>query len=179
MTYIALLRGINVSGQNMIKMPDLAALLLSEGFVNVKTYLQSGNVVFEFENTPQQLENIIRGAIQKKFNYEVPVLVLTADEFIRVYHNNPFLKDSSLDIEKMHITFLSHSQKGKDLSAIQIPHADNEKLFIADREVYLYCPNGYGTSKLNNNAFERKLKTTATTRNWKTMSALLSMIAEK
>ena len=180
MIYVALLRAVNVSGKNMIKMPDLVEVFQSKGFNKVQTYAQSGNVVFEYENTaPRKLESSIARAIQTKMNLEVSVFVKRAEELAAIYSNNPFLADSNLDTGNMHVTFLMNSQKGKDISKVIITKEANEQFIVNDWEVYLYCPNGYGTSKLNNRTFERKLDTIATTRNWRTVGALVNLAAEK
>ena len=169
MTYIAILRGINVSGSKKLPMNELRDLLEKLGLQEVQTYIQSGNVVFKSSETDQKkIGEQITNAIKKAYDYDVPVLVKTIAEWKTAMANNPFMdKDSS----KQAITFLAETPQE---TIIAIDSKDDE-FKIIDSEVYLYCPNGFGRSKLTNNLFERKLKTQATTRNWKTIHKLLEM----
>jgi uncharacterized protein (DUF1697 family) len=175
-TYISILRGINVSGQKLIKMDALKKVYENLGFRNVTTYVQSGNVIFSTIVTePEKLEKMIYSRIEKDFGFEVPVIVLTAEKLKQVVDNNPFVIDPAKDPVFLHVTFLS-SKPGKfDSNAIEEKKQDGEEISFADDVVYLYCPNGYGRTKLNNNFLESKLKVTATTRNWKTANELLKM----
>lgn len=183
-TYIALLRGINVSGYKKIKMADLKVLLQSLGFSAIQTYIQSGNVVFLSQQQDQSLlESDINKAIQKKYGFDVPVTVLNSDEFCTVHNNIPLshfnVDDINVNGTKVCISFLS-SKPGKEaiiklLSYVVAP----EKLVIENQSVYLYCPKGYGISKLSNNFIENKLKVSATTRNWKTVVKIQEMLSIK
>ncbi|MEM6721404.1 MAG: DUF1697 domain-containing protein [Bacteroidota bacterium] len=169
MTYIAILRGINVSGSKKLPMAALRELLSNLQFSNVQTYIQSGNVVFTSDEKDQQkLEIQISEAIKKQYDYDVPVLVKTIAQWKIAMANNPY---TDKDISKQAITFLA---KVPTESTFEIDSKDDE-FTIINSEVYLYCPNGFGRSKLTNNLFERKLKTQATTRNWKTINKLLEM----
>ena len=168
-TYIALLRGINVSGQKIIRMKDLAKLLENIGLVNVKTYVQSGNIVFQSkEESKEKMEIFIQDSIYSVFGFDVPVLVLTVYSLKNIIVNNPFIKDVSKDSPFFHITFFAFSPVNYDLNAIQDKKADHEEIEITNEAAYLFCPNGYGKTKLNNNFFEKQLGVKATTRNWKT-----------
>src|ERR1700740_1199955 len=153
-TYIAILRGINVSGHKLIKMDALRKLFDNMGFKNTKTYIQSGNVVFQDKQAKiQDLEKKIAGSILKEFGFEVPVLVKEADELEAV-------------LEKNHIEKIKEGAYASD------------EFIVVGKTVYLFCPNGYGNTKLNNTFFENKLKVTATTRNWKTINELVTIAAE-
>jgi uncharacterized protein (DUF1697 family) len=88
---------------------------------------------------------------------------------------NPFLKQSKIDIEKLHITFLAEIPEQENVESIRNINYSPDKFIIIDKEVYLYCPNGYGITKLSNNFFEQKLKIKATTRNWRTVNKLFEM----
>ncbi|KAB8152665.1 DUF1697 domain-containing protein [Kordia sp. TARA_039_SRF] len=169
MTYIAILRGINVSGSKKLPMAELRTLLAKLDFQKVQTYIQSGNVVFTSdEKNQEKLGEQISEAIKKQYDYDVPVLVKTIAEWKTAMVNNPF---TDKDISKQAITFLATTPTETDF---EIDSKDDE-FKIINSEVYLYCPNGFGRSKLTNNLFERKLKTQATTRNWKTIHKLLEM----
>jgi uncharacterized protein (DUF1697 family) len=172
-TYISMLRGINVGGQKKIPMSELSKLYESLGFSHVKTYIQSGNVIFESPITDTaQLAVDIQQAIKDSFNFDVPVFIRTIQEFDEVIQNNPF---PDKDQTKLHVTFLSASPIVQPLLEIDAVKDELEEFLIHGHEIYLYCPNGYGQTKLTNNLFEKKLKVLATTRNWNTVNTLLSM----
>jgi uncharacterized protein (DUF1697 family) len=173
-TYIALLRGINVSGQKMIKMGDLIKALEELNFSNIRTYIQSGNIIFQSDKTdPSQLAVKISGKISDHFRFEVPVVIRTLAELEQVSENNPFLLSRNEDVNKFHVTFLAEGPDPVDLKKIEENSFLPDEFIISGKEVYLFCPNGYGRTKLTNTFFENKLKSTATTRNWKTIRQLL------
>lgn len=175
-TYISILRGINVSGQKLIKMDALKKAYENMGFRNVITYVQSGNVIFSAsENESEKLEQMIYSRIVKDFGFEVPVIVLTAEKLKEVVDNNPFGCDPDKDPAFLHVTFLSSKPGKYNSSAIEEKKQGGEEISFTDEVIYIYCPNGYGRTKLNNNFLESKLKVTATTRNWKTTNELLKM----
>lgn len=172
-TYIALLRGINVGGQKKVPMAELRDLLTKSGFECVKTYIQSGNVIFQSsEENIQKLEHEIRSAILKHFGFEVPVLVKTPTDFQNILNNCPFP-----DEQKVNSCFVLLFSKPREeaVEAVKSISYSNETFVVADACLYLHCEAGYGKAKLNNNVFERKLKTTATARNYKTMVKLLAL----
>jgi len=174
--YIAMLRGINVSGHNIVKMEDLRASFGALRFRNVETYVQSGNVIFETEkDSLASLSKAIERKIAGDFAVSIPVFLRTSDEMAAITKRNPFLKVPGIDHSKLHVTFLSDAPLDAAHERIQ-PLATNPELFrIIEREIYLYCPHGYGKSKLSNSAIEKKLSIGATTRNWKTVNTLLAM----
>ena len=174
--YISILRGINVSGQKSIKMADLKTLYENLGFSNVKTYVQSGNVVFQSKaEKTELLEQKIHEQIKNKYGFEVPVIVMTVDKLKTIIDSNPLKDDPAKEEKFLHVTFLGSKPENYDEEAIFSKKAGQEEIVITDEAVYLYCPHGYGTSKLNNNFLENKLKVTATTRNWKTTNELLKL----
>ena len=174
-TYISILRGINVSGQKIIKMQELKYLYEELNFVNVQTYIQSGNVVFQCKETRvNEIENNIYTKILNKLEIEVPVIVLTTDDLYEIIHNCPFVTDTS----KLNVTIFSSIP---DLSDNVIPgnkKNKNEKYTLVNKAFYLYCPDGYGKTKLNNTFLEKTFKVKATTRNWKTLNTLYLMSKE-
>jgi len=179
MKYISLLRGINVSGKNIIKMDVLKSLFENIGAQNVKTYIQSGNVVFEhLEADSKILAKKIAGQIYFDFGMEIPVLVLSKQKLEQVVTNNPFTKDKTKDPTFFHVTFLDDKPIAGDKETILANKSAVEEIVFSDEAVYLYCPEGYGRTKLNNNFLENKLKVQATTRNWKTTITLLEMAAD-
>jgi uncharacterized protein (DUF1697 family) len=174
-TYISLLRGINVSGQKKIKMTELVQLYERAGFRNTQTYIQSGNVVFQSNNSIIEAERIIQNNIEKYFGYIVPVIVISKEELVHLIAENPFLESGSNDIRLLHLTHLA--KKPENNKVLEITNfRDNENQFkIEGKNIYLYCPNGYGKVKINNTFFEKKLGIQATTRNWKTILTLADM----
>ncbi len=178
-TYIALLRGINVSGKNIIKMAELKTMFENMDFINVRTYIQSGNVVFNTDNIDiDKLTEEISKQINLTFHLNVPVLILTINELIEIKNNNPFTKSEKYDASFLHVTLLSDLPEKNYIKAIN--QADfNDEFIIEKKAVYLYCSNGYGQTKLTNTFFENKLKLKATTRNWKTINELINIAEDK
>ena len=171
-----MLRGINVSGHKIVKMEALRSCFAGMGFGKVATYVQSGNVIFEAATAGASgLGKKIEAAILREFGFTVPVLVKSARELAQVVAGNPLAALPGVDVAKLHVTFLSDPPP-KDARERLLPvAAGSERVAIVGREVYLYCPNGYGNTKLSNTAIEKKLDVGATTRNWKTANTLLEM----
>ena len=171
-----MLRGINVSGQRMIKMADLKALYSSLGLNDVETYIQSGNVVFHASNVDaKRLSATIEHALMKQFGYPVSVFVRNKTEFKNIIGNNPFLKQKNIDLAKLHVTFLAQQPLGKIIEDLYRIEYGSDQFVSYGREIYLHCPGGYGKTKLNNHFFEIKLSVKATTRNWNTVTTLYEM----
>lgn len=172
-TFISLLRGINVSGQKKIKMVDLIDLYHSLKFTDVKTYVQSGNVIFRSSLSDKgKISDVIEKGIAKKFGYDVKVLVKTNKEIKDIISKNPFLKKSNPELIYLYVTFLYDSPEKNVLDKLKGYTNPVDDFQIIGNTVYLYCPGGYGNTKLSNNFFEKTLKITATTRNWKTINML-------
>lgn len=178
-TYISILRGINVNGQKLIKMDALRKMYEHLGFQDVKSYVQSGNIIFSTQKaSPEVLANTITEQIAKDFGFDFPIIVLTIDNLKQIIESNPLLKDNSIDTSFLHITFLAATPQFFDREQIEEKKNDGEQISFSDNAVYLYCPKGYGATKLSNSFLEKKLKVNATTRNWKTSNELLK-IAQK
>jgi uncharacterized protein (DUF1697 family) len=173
------LRGINVSGHKMIKMDALKEMYKDLHFTNIQTYIQSGNVIFQnIESKQKGLGQIISNELMRKFGFGIPVIVLDTFELKEIIEKNPFASDKTKDISHLHITFLSSKPELIDNGLFYQKKAPGEEFAITEKAVYLYCPKGYGQTKLTNAFFENKLKVGATTRNWKT-TLELHRIAEK
>ena len=174
MTYIALLRGINVSGQKSIKMELLRETFAALGCENVQTYVQSGNVVFSGdENTLAAWASQIRARIKKDFGMDVFVLVKEPRELAQIIAKNPFKK---FDQANIYVSLFSSAPTKGAVKSLNDIDTGKDQIKIVAARAYLYCPNGYGRTKLNNNVLERKLGVQATTRNWKTLNALHSLV---
>jgi uncharacterized protein (DUF1697 family) len=175
-TYICILRGINVSGQKKILMADLKNLFEEQGFKNILTYIQSGNVIFKTaKKSNQQLEQAIHKAIEKHYGFDVPVIVRTVDAMQKLIAGNPFLKTKGINTEKLHVTFLSEQPAATEIKTLQTFDYSPDQFKLIGQEVFIYCPESYGETKLSNKFFENKLKVNATTRNWKTVNTLTEL----
>lgn len=174
--YISLLRGINVAGKAQIKMTALRAMYEALGFDNVTTYIQSGNVIFgSTETNTSILGKQISAKIEADFGHRVPVTVLTPGELAHIAKQNPFPADPSVNLASVYVTFLAQKPAPFDPSVILDKKKEQEQIVFTDQAVYFYSPTGYGTTKLDNNFLEKKLKVTATTRNWKTTLELIRL----
>jgi uncharacterized protein (DUF1697 family) len=172
-TYISLLRGVNVTGHNRVTMEELRRCYEGRGLKNVRTFIQSGNVIFEHpKEDSERIVAKIEKAIRKSFRLEVTVVVRTREEMGKVIENFPFTKTEQ---DRAHVTFLSAKPAIVPTREITEVKDGPEKFSVLGREVYLHCPNGYGRSKLSNTFFERKLKVSATTRNWRTINSLYAL----
>ena len=174
--YISILRGINVGGKRKILMADLKSLYEQLGCINVTTYIQSGNVIFDVKKKVDQtkLAQKIAKAIQKQYDFEVPVQVKTLDEVENALASNPFLKKKNLLTEKLHVTFLAEIPDPENLAKLKEVDYAPDEFQIIEQDVFIYCEK-YGITKLNNSFIERKLKVCATTRNWKTINKLMDL----
>jgi uncharacterized protein (DUF1697 family) len=178
-TFISILRGINVGGHNSVKMEFLLQLYAELGFSDIQHYIQSGNVIFRSESTDILfLEKIICEKLHAAFGWPVPVQVMTKDELRNALQNNPFINDSAKDSSFIHLTFLSTQPNKELIEKISGENYLPDEFFITGKTIYLYCPNGYGRTRLTNDFFEKQLKLIATTRNIKTVKELL-FLAEK
>lgn len=177
--FICLLRGINVSGKNIIKMDSLKQAFIDLDFDNVKTYIQSGNIIFTSKLSNEcDLEILINKKISQEFNLNIPVLVITENTLKEVIQENCYIKDASLETSKLHVTFISQKPKSTDIATLNLLDFGNDQFKITQNVIYLYCINGYGNTKLTNTFFEKKLKVNCTTRNWNTTVKLGEMVRE-
>lgn len=163
----------------MIKMPALIKIFETLGLENVKTYVQSGNVIFKSESVnPKDLEKLIQEQINKDLGTGIPVIVLESYSILEIRKNNPFTNKQDIDLTKLHITFLSEEPGMVNIAKIDPAKYMPDEFIIDAKAIYLYCPGGYGNTKLNNNFFENKLKVIATTRNWNTVNKLVELTEE-
>ena len=174
-TYIALLRGVNVGG-NMLKMERLRELCGEVGAKNARTYVQSGNAVFEAQRTASHWEQTLERKLAGESRLPVSVMVRTAAEMVRVRAGNPFLKEKGIEIARLAVTFLQQAPSKAALDALGALEIGSERFHHAGREIYLHCPNGFGNAKLY--TLDKVLSQKTTTRNWNTIIKLCEMSAD-
>ena len=174
--YIAMLRGINVGGHHRIKMDQLRTSLEALGLVQVKTYIQSGNVVFKAAKiSPAALSKKIESQIVAQFGFSASVISRTAEEIAATVENNPLLNRRGIDREKLHVAFLSEAPESSAVQKLaDLTLAPDQSLALG-KEVYLYFPNGVSNSSLWKHPLDRVLSVITTTRNWKTVCTLHQM----
>jgi len=173
--FVALLRGINVSGKNRIPLKGLADVFTSVGCADVQVYIQSGNVVFlATERLAPQVAAHVYEEIATKFGLHVPVVTRTALEFQRAARANPFLQKGA-DPATLHVAFLDEMPTASRVSALDPLRSPPDEFIARGREIYLRLPNGAGRTKLTNAYFDSKLAATSTVRNWKTVLKLVEM----
>jgi uncharacterized protein (DUF1697 family) len=162
-----MLRGVNVGG-NTLKMDWLRDACEALGLRDVRTYVQSGNIVFSSHASASKLEQTLKATVDRQARLPVTVVVRSASDLADIIAGNPFLKQKGVDITKLHVTFLD---KADALAGTR------DEYRLAGREIYLHCPVNYGQTKLSNTAIEKALSVGATTRNWKTVTTLRAMAA--
>jgi uncharacterized protein (DUF1697 family) len=176
-TYVALFRGINVGGKNTLPMKELIAILEDLGFRNVRTYIQSGNAVFEGgEEDTTGLSDRIGAAIRKRRGFESPVLLLDAEEIERAVTTNPFPEGEN-EPKALHVGFLASAPENPDLKALESLRKESERFLLIGNLFYLYAPEGVGRSKLAAHA-EKLLGVPMTDRNWRTVCNIRGMATE-
>jgi uncharacterized protein (DUF1697 family) len=175
--YVALLRGINVGGKRTIPMKRLVEVFVAAGCKEVRTYIQSGNVVFRAPPAlASKLSSVLPRAIAKATGFDVPVVIRSADELKAAVKRNPFSKKGT-DAELCHLMFLADLPEAARVKKLDPSRSPPDELVVVGRDVYLRLPNGAARSKLTNAYFDSALATVSTLRNWRTVLTLLEMTA--
>lgn len=175
-TLIALLRGINVIGNNKLPMTELSALLEGMGLRDVQTYIQSGNVVFRCDlKSKATLAAKISAAIKAQHGFAPHVLLLEAAELKKAMAGNPY-PEAVAEPKSLHLFFLDDAPQHPDLKSLDAVKTDSERYKLANKVFYLHTPDGFGTSRLAARA-EKLLGVAATARNWNTVCKLAKMVA--
>ena len=178
-SFVSLLRGINVGPNTTVKMDDLVVLYRTLGLENVRTYLRSGNVLFDAQDRePDTLAAAIEKSLALAVGFPVKVIIRTCEDLSRIAADNPFLQEQACDPGTLHVTFLSGLPPAGPDGETNRGQNDQDRFIIMGTEVYLCCPHGYGRTKFSNAFFEKRLALVATTRNWKTVTALAEMAKE-
>jgi uncharacterized protein (DUF1697 family) len=174
LTWVALLRGVNLGSHNKLSMAELRALLEDIGAEDVTTYVQSGNAVFRSALARDDLVRKIEREISARFGLEVTVVLRTKAELARLVAANPFAERES-DPTKLHVTFLAAAPDRRRLAELDRAAFAPDDFHVGRNAVYLHMPKGYGRSKLSNAFFEKQLSVRATTRNWRTVTKLAEL----
>lgn len=173
-SYVALLRGINVGGKHILPMQDLRDIFASLGCANVQTYIQSGNAVISAAADAKSLAAQIEETIAEKFGFAPNVLLLPSEEFQAIAAANPY--PEAVDTPKhLHVSFLEEMPANPDIDALNMLKSPSEAFTLTDKAFYLFAPDGIGRSKLAASV-ERHLGVSATGRNWRTVTKLLSLV---
>lgn len=180
MKYLSLLRGINVGGQKSVNMHELRSLYVQLGLDNVVTYIQSGNVVFDSSSKNKtEISKKIENAIYGKFKFHVPVEIRSKAELAAIIKNCPYAFADTEDYgTRILVSFLSDKPSKANVNNLLEYVIAPEQLVVHKTEAYLFCPNGYGKSKLSNRFLEQKLNVGATTRNWKSVNTLFELLQQ-
>ena len=179
-THLALLRGINVSGHNMIKMEALKTTLEALGFQNVTTYIQSGNVFVDTEEeNASKVGFLIKQEIFKVFGHEVPVIVINKEDLLACFKNNPFLNEKEADIKKLYVAFISIELKKESVNDLKVSQFKPDEVAIDQNRIFIKYAVGAGKTRFDQKYIEKKLNVAATIRNWNTVTQLLKMFEER
>ena len=174
--YLALLRGINVSGHNMIKMDALKKMLENMGFQNVETYIQSGNVFLDSEDENAAGVGFkIKQEIAKVFGYDVPVVMVSKNDLELFFINNLFLMEKGCDSKKLYVAFISKELTTVALNDLKISNFKPDEAAIDGNRIYIKYAIGAGKTNLDQKYIEKKLNVVATIRNWNTVTNLFEM----
>lgn len=173
--HIALLRGINVGGKHRLPMKDLTEIFREAGCTEVRTYIQSGNVVFQAENgLAGRIPELVAEAISDRFGFTAPVVMRTVAELEDVAGSNPFLEHGA-DPKALHVVFLVDRPTEAQVAELDPERSPPDEFVVRGREIYLHCPKGVARSKLTAPYFDATLGTTGTQRNWRTVRKLLEL----
>lgn len=175
--HVALLRGINVGGRHVLPMKDLVELFVVAGCEDVRTYIQSGNVVFSAGAAlARRVPALIQASILERFGFEARVVLRKADELRAAVEANPFADVASRDPKKVHLALLSKPPTRAKVAALDHDRSPPDEFVVRGAEIYLHFPRGLARSKLTNLYFDRCLETTSTMRNWSTILKLVALL---
>jgi uncharacterized protein (DUF1697 family) len=175
-TYLALLRAVNVGGKNKLPMKVLVEICKEAGCKNVRTFIQSGNVIFDATSRAQaQLPGKIASLIAERFGYRTPVIVRSLNQISDVVANNPFLEQGGAE-EALHVLFLADVPAAEVVAGLDPNRSPGDAFIVRGQEIFLKLTNGVADCKLTNNYFDKKLGTISTGRNWRTVTKLLELM---
>jgi uncharacterized protein (DUF1697 family) len=173
---VALLRGVNVGGKNCVPMVKLAQVFVDAGCTDVRTYIQSGNVIFQASQSKlKTLPGLITKRIEENLGCKIPVVLRSAEELGETIRNNPFIKAGAAE-ETLHVYFLAGSPDARSVTSLDPARSLPDVFVVRGRDIYLQMPNGMGRTKLTNAYFDSKLATVSTARNWRTVRNLFELM---
>lgn len=173
MKYVAFLRGINVGGKNKIKMETLREVCSALGYENVKTYINSGNIIFETAKTGDKiLAAQIEAAIEKAFGLKIKTIVRAIDEIKELVENNPFAGEYEND-KDVHVFFLDEEMPAEKSELLLSNNSENERYFVRNREIFCHLRVSVLDSLMGKDYIAKKLKVSSTARNWRTVNKIL------
>ena len=177
--YIALLRGINVGPHKRMKMEKLRASCEALGCQQVKTYIQSGNVVLQAAKlSASSLAKRIQERIVADFGFSSDVILRTREEMQKIVNRNPLLKEPGIDSSKLNIVFLSEAPAPSAVKRLEALTLAPDRVRVSGKEIYFYFPNGVSGSSLWKHNLDRMLSVASTMRNWNTVNKLNEMASE-
>ncbi len=175
-TYVSLIRGVNVGGRKGVPMDEFKRVYALLDLKGLMSYRQSGNLLFAAPQIPvEELEKRISRKIEQEIGLSLAVIVMESQTLEAIVRNNPFSQNSGKNPAFIHLSFLAETPGDFDESSIREKAVSREEIEFGPRVIYLYCPHGYGTTKLHNAFLESRLGVSATTRNWNTARALVKL----
>jgi uncharacterized protein (DUF1697 family) len=175
--HVALLRGINVGGKNMLPMKALARMFVAAGCEDVTTYIQSGNVIFSAEaKVVAGLGSLIPAQVEEQFGLRAPVVLRTAAKLKKVIRSNPFLQAGAAEELILYVAFLADRPNAGLVAGLDAGRSAPDEFAVVGREIYMRLVKGVSGTKLTNAYFDSKLKTVSTIRNWRTVLKLAAMM---
>lgn len=172
---VALLRGINVGGKNPLPMKELVRMFGDAGCTNVRTYIQSGNVIFEEPASAAKVTEAVSAEINRRFGYQIPVILRTSEQMLKIIRENPFLA-AGADEKALHVYFLARTPTARAIAGLDPARSVPDAFHVRGQDIYLHLPNSMARTKLTNAYFDARLCTTCTARNWTTVLKLAEMM---
>ena len=170
------MRGLNLGAHNRLAMTDLVQVFVEAGCTDVRTYIQSGNVIFNASQSKlEKLPGLIPKRILERFGYKIPVVLRTAEQLGETIQNNPFLKTGAAE-ETLHVYFLAGMPDARNLTALDPARSAPDAFHVRGRDIYIQLPSGMARTKLSNAYFDSKLATISTARNWRTVLKLFELM---
>jgi uncharacterized protein (DUF1697 family) len=174
-TYVALLRGVNVGGNNKLPMKDLAALFVAAGCQDVRTFIQSGNVIFNPGRCAAAKICLgVSTAVEKQFGFRPAIVLRSAAQMELIWRNNPFLPSATE--ERLYVFFLADTPSAAAVQKLDPNRSPPDSFVVQGAEIYLRLDNGAAVTKLTNAYFDAKLATVSTARNWRTVGKLTALM---
>jgi uncharacterized protein (DUF1697 family) len=175
---VALLRGINVGGKNILPMKTLVSIFEDAGCKQVRTYIQSGNVLFRTSAARvEKVLGVVTAAVSRRLGKPIPIVTRSAAQLQSVVQHNPFLSPG-IDVGSLHVAFLAKRPGKAAIDSLDPERSPPDEFVVRGREIYVRFPNGVARSRLTNAYFDKRLTTTSTVRNWRTVLKLVEWIED-